>query len=441
MTPCAGEAALAAAAAARAAGAAARATGAVEAAASLIAAASAADAAAALLGKSHQSRRAARRRMPIMSPTSSAASTSSVDAPPAEKLHSLGNELPVKNTFIHFGTKGRDNGEHAKSDPEVKCPGPPRRDGRFDIYDKDDVNDAGTQTSRPVRASVATQVQQIFRRPRGARCNGRSTQCSSSGIEVRYAAAASGPDAAPSATCPSTVRPTPPAPWPAPSPVAPMPATVDASTSAATPRHQECSHDSLNPEMPTRCQFEDRTLQLDSISAILPASQLEQVESAPDVSVGPEALAAASAGSSSDLKPGPLQSFGGNGSASPSSPNRSIDEASRALADVMRDFPQLGEPAAALEALLGRAKIGTGEDREQYKHEDLDELDTEIKRADPLFGARISKVYDGTLLEGVVGDILKGKVSRMLLYEIRYADGGLEHMEASAVRGLTTCRP
>ena len=107
----------------------------------------------------------------------------------------------------------------------------------------------------------------------------------------------------------------------------------------------------------------------------------------------------------------------------------------------MRDFPQLGEPAAALEALLGRAKIGTGEDREQYKHEDLDELDTEIKRADPLFGARISKVYDGTLLEGVVGDILKGKVSRMLLYEIRYADGGLEHMEASAVRRLTTCRP
>ncbi len=128
----------------------------------------------------------------------------------------------------------------------------------------------------------------------------------------------------------------------------------------------------------------------------------------------------------------------------PSLLSQSIDKANLAIAAAAHDFPQLRESADALQKTLLQAKhasttstSNTGMDDVEGEQEELEELDDAIKRADPLIHCQISKVYNGTRFHGTVEDILKGKVSTMLLYQIRYLDGDLEHMTASEVRKLS----
>jgi len=70
----------------------------------------------------------------------------------------------------------------------------------------------------------------------------------------------------------------------------------------------------------------------------------------------------------------------------------------------------------------------------EEEDEELEDVPLEEKQADPLFQKRVKVVVNGVDCYGKVEDIEVGKVSREMLYRIRYDDNDLEHFTADKVR-------
>ena len=108
----------------------------------------------------------------------------------------------------------------------------------------------------------------------------------------------------------------------------------------------------------------------------------------------------------------------------------SIGEANQALADVVRDFPELNPHATALQASLVQVQQRAG----VFADEELDELSGEALRSDTLFLATVSMVRSGAQCHGTIKEISIRRQSGERMYLVHYADGVVEHLTAGEAR-------
>ena len=68
------------------------------------------------------------------------------------------------------------------------------------------------------------------------------------------------------------------------------------------------------------------------------------------------------------------------------------------------------------------------------QEEELEDLPSAVKEADPLRNARVMMVIDGIEQTAPVEDIEVGKRTRERVYMIRYTDGDVQHITEQQVR-------
>jgi hypothetical protein len=65
--------------------------------------------------------------------------------------------------------------------------------------------------------------------------------------------------------------------------------------------------------------------------------------------------------------------------------------------------------------------------------EELEDIPIQDKMCNPFLGVSITRQIEGVSHEGRVEDIERGRISKGLLYRIKYQDGDLEHFTSAQV--------
>jgi len=102
---------------------------------------------------------------------------------------------------------------------------------------------------------------------------------------------------------------------------------------------------------------------------------------------------------------------------------------------------QEGAPQGpATRGRAGRSEVGAGRgegrasDRSAGEEEEVEDLPTALKVADPLLHAKVRRQVEGACCVARVVNVERGRDTKELLYLIKYADGDVEHLTASQVR-------
>ena len=101
------------------------------------------------------------------------------------------------------------------------------------------------------------------------------------------------------------------------------------------------------------------------------------------------------------------------------------------------DQPSIHSPRRLYESMLAATKSRpTPCATEESDTESIEYVNPAEKVKDPLRGAQIRRVVDGTCFIGYAIDIEQGKVTKERLYFIRYQDNDCEHLTAEQVEEL-----